>query len=407
MYQYPTLETTQDILSLISSRQIEILTESQTPDTINHFVKKNRNSDPFFIVNIAQIINKINLWRELLPKVRAHYAVKCNPDDTVIDVMNIMNMSFDCASKMELQKVLGSGTKPSNIIYANPCKSAEHIKYSATNNVSVMTFDSFHELYKIKNYHPGAKLVIRIKVDDSKSRCKFNCKFGVDVDEVGVLLKYAKFLNLNVIGVSFHVGSGCDDENVYDSSLLKCKKVYDIAKNINIILTMVDIGGGFPGDDDDKFGKMAGVINNSIKKYFAGIDVEFISEPGRFFVTSAYTLVTNIVNKKIVTNRDNLLKNIIYYLSEGVYGSFNNLIFDHAVLKLHSLRSTRNAIYNCTVFGPTCDSIDKIGSYKLPDMDLDEIIYIENMGAYTIAASSNFNGFPITSCKYIITHFVT
>ena len=64
-------------------------------------------------------------------------------------------------------------------------------------------------------YHPSAKLIIRIQTDDSKSRCKFNCKFGVRLDEVKDLLQQAKFMDLDIIGISFHVGSGCEDPNVF------------------------------------------------------------------------------------------------------------------------------------------------------------------------------------------------
>ena len=96
-------------------------------------------------------------------------------------------------------------------------------------------------------------------------------------------------------------------------------------------------------------------------------------------------------------------KHIVYYLSEGVYGSFNNTVFDHATIVLLPFNERNEKQYDCTVYGPTCDSIDKVSSNcKLPDLSIGEVIYIENMGAYTIAASSNFNGFMQTECKYII-----
>jgi ornithine decarboxylase len=268
-----------------------------------------------------------------------------------------------------------------------------------------MTFDSSHELYKIKLYHPSAKLIIRIQTDDSKSRCKFNCKFGVSLDQVNDLLHQAKFMDLDIVGVSFHVGSGCEDESVFKTAIGDCRKVYDMAKEKGFNFNIVDIGGGFPGDDDEKFNRMAIIINSSINEYFNNIDIKFMAEPGRFFVTSAYTLVTSVINKKIVKNSDdNNSKHIIYYLSESVYGSFNNIVFDHATLNLNPFNERNEKHYDCTIYGPTCDSIDKLnGNYKLPELSIGEVIYVENMGAYTIAASSNFNGFPPTTCKYIIT----
>lgn len=403
MDSYNTSEIIPELSSLISERKIEILNKSDQLDIINFFLEKHQSDQPFFIVNLSEIIKKINLWREKLPNIQPHYAIKCNPDDTVIKLMMSMDMSFDCASKNEISKVISTGCPPNKIIYANPCKMIEQIRYARANDVDLMTFDSSHELYKIKLYHPIAKLVLRIKVDDSKSRCKFNCKFGVGLDQVDELLQIAKFMELDVVGVSFHVGSGCEDPTVFKTAISDCRKVYDMAKEKGFNFSIVDIGGGFPGDSDEQFEVMSEIISSSCDEYFKDIDVKFIAEPGRFFVTSAYTLISSVINKKIVKNTEDNSKHIVYYLSESVYGSFNNTVFDHAKLKLQPFNERNEKQYECTIYGPTCDSIDRIMvNCKLPDLSIGEVIYVENMGAYTIAASSNFNGFPSTECKYII-----
>jgi ornithine decarboxylase len=399
---YTTSEIIPEISSLISSKKIQIIDKTDSLDIINHFLETHQSDQPFFIVNLKEVIKKINLWRENLPLVEPFYAVKCNPDDIIIRLMSSMGLGFDCASKNEIARVVSAGAVPEKIIFANPCKMTEQIKYARSNDIDMMTFDSSHELYKIKLYHPSAKLIIRIQTDDSKSRCKFNCKFGVSLDQVKDLLHQAKFMELDIVGVSFHVGSGCEDPNVYYSALQDCKKVYDMGKEYGFELKTVDIGGGFPGEDEETFIAMANVINRGITDIFNGIEINFIAEPGRYFVTSAYTLVTSVINKKVV-KEEKETKHIIYYLSESVYGSFNNTVFDHASITLLPFNERNEKQYDCTVYGPTCDSMDKIMEQcKLPDLSIGEVIYIENMGAYTIAASSNFNGFTQTECKYII-----
>jgi diaminopimelate decarboxylase len=399
---YTTSEIIPEISSLISSKKIQIIDKTDSLDIINHFLETHQSDQPFFIVNLKEVIKKINLWREKLPLVEPFYAVKCNPDDIIIRLMSSMDLGFDCASKNEIARVVSAGAVPEKIIFANPCKMTEQIKYARSNDIDMMTFDSSHELYKIKLYHPSAKLVIRIQTDDSKSRCRFNCKFGVSLDQVNDLLHQAKFMELDIIGVSFHVGSGCEDSNVYYTALQDCKKVYDMAKEYGFNLNTIDIGGGFPGDNDETFVEMANIINRGISDIFNGIEINFIAEPGRYFVTSAYTFVTSVINKKVV-KEEKETKHIIYYLSESVYGSFNNTVFDHAEIKLLPFNERNEKQYDCTVYGPTCDSMDKITEKcKLPDLSIGEVIYIENMGAYTIAASSNFNGFTQTECNYII-----
>lgn len=403
MEQYSTPEIIPEMSSLISSKKVEVLNKEDVLDIINHFLETHQSDQPFFIVNLSEVIKKINQWREHLPNVDAFYAIKCNPDEVIIKLMASMGMSFDCASKNEISKVISAGVEPTRIIYANPCKMVEQIKYARANDVDLMTFDSSHELYKIKLYHPSAKLIIRIQTDDSKSRCQFNCKFGVNLDQVPDLLQQAKYMDLDIAGVSFHVGSGCEDPTVFRTAIQDCRKVYDLAKEKGFEFETVDIGGGFPGDDEDKFIKMAEIISSSIEEFFKDTQVKFMAEPGRYFVTSAYTLVTSVINKKVVKNSEDNSKHIVYYLSESVYGSFNNTIFDHAKLQLMPFNERNEKQYDCTIYGPTCDSVDRISiSSQLPDLSIGEVIYVENMGAYTIAASSNFNGFPSTECKYII-----
>lgn len=405
-------EVIPELSSLISANKIEFINKMDIYDTINHYLEYQQSDQPLFIVNLSEIIRKINLWREHLPDIEPFYAVKCNPDDVVLKLMASMDLSFDCASKNEIAKVIACDVNPEKIIYANPCKMVEQIKYARANDVDLMTFDSFHELYKIKLYHSSAKLIIRIQTDDSKSRCKFNCKFGVALSEVTDLLQQAKLMELDVVGVSFHVGSGCEDETVYNTALKDCKFVFDKASELGFTMSIVDIGGGFPGDNDEQFIKMAEVINNARNEHF-GLETiyantRFIAEPGRYMVTSAYTLITSVINKKIVKNtecnKDNNIeenKHIIYYISESVYGSFNNTVFDHAIPKLLPFNERNEKTYDCTVYGPTCDSMDKIQmGTQLPDLSIGEVIFIENMGAYTLAAASSFNGFTRTECKY-------
>lgn len=375
-------------------------TEKYSLKNVIKYFQKESNEEPFMICNIFDIWNKINVWEQNLPNVKPYYAMKCNPDETILKLMIFHGMGFDCASKNEINKILSLGGSSENIIFANPCKIPEHVEFAKKNNVVKMTFDSVTELYKIKKIYPDAQLLIRIQVDDSKSVLKFNSKFGVSMNDVDEILKEAKSINSNIVGVSFHVGSGCHDENVFYDALKDCKTVYNIAKKYGFQLNIVDIGGGFPGDNNEKFKKMSSIIETSIKEHFEDTkDVKFIAEPGRYMVASAFTLVTNVIHKKYFQNQ------IIYYLSEGVYGSFNNIISDKAKIKLLLLDENDNKKYKSIIYGPSCDSYDIIfKDCELPELEIDDTIYVENMGAYTVATSSTFNGFPIVKVFYYVSN---
>ena len=128
-------------------------------------------------------------------------AVKCNPDPVAIKYLASLGVGFDCASKTELQQVLNSGANANQIIYAQPTKQPSFLRYAAQNNISLMTFDSKEELYKINELYPKAKLVLRILVDDTHSAIPLGRKYGAPLKSIESLLQSAKELDLNVVGV--------------------------------------------------------------------------------------------------------------------------------------------------------------------------------------------------------------
>lgn len=159
-----------------------------------------------------------------------------------------------------------------------------------------MTFDNADELYKIARAHPGARCVIRVLTDDSKSLCAFGIKFGAPLVTVPGLLAKAKELNLDVVGVSFHVGSGCYDPSVYMDAIMRARAVFDMGKEAGYAFTLLDVGGGF---EDARFEHAATVLTQAIDRYFPDrCGIKIIAEPGRFYVSKAFRLAANIIARR-------------------------------------------------------------------------------------------------------------
>jgi len=396
-----------EIYNFISDKNIKTYdTNLDMLDIINQYLEKKKGEQSFILVDLGDVIRQFYKWTKHLPRVTPYYAIKCNPCPIIIDLLNKLGCCFDCASQQEILKTINLGINPKNIIFANPCKPVDFIKFSRSNDVDLLVIDSSYELYKIKLYHSEANLLVRIQTDDSKSLCKFNCKFGIEIDEVKAILELGKVLNLNIVGVSFHVGSGCKDANVYRTALTDCKRVFEIAETVGVQMNIIDIGGGFPGVDDTvvNFEMMAQVINESIDDLFEDQDIRFIAEPGRYFVTSSHTLVCSIINKKEKVNKETGEKLITYYVSDGVYKSFSNIIFDYAQPEFIPFNERNEKTYQSIIYGESCDSLDIISkSCELPSLAIGESIVIKNMGAYTIASSTEFNGFTKAELYYILT----
>lgn len=412
-----TEELISDISDFIKDHNIELVSKDyDIYDIVNLFLENNQSEDPFFIVNLGDIIRQYQKWTHYLPDITPYYAIKCNPDPVILKLLHKLGTSFDCASKNEIAKIIQLDIDSNKIIFANPCKMINQIKYARAHDIDLLVFDSEHELYKIKLYHSEADLVLRIKTDDQHSVCQFSCKFGVELQEVEELMKTAKSLSLNVVGVSFHVGSSCMNPKSFESAIQDSAAVFEIGKKYNFDMRLLDIGGGFLGEDTPnvKFANIAETINQAIETHFGGYDpdvLNVIAEPGRFFAQTSHTLVLSVINKKVKTNPETGEKSYIYYVNDGVYSSFFNIPMDHYVVTEQNLFpfNERNnpKKYPSTIFGPTCDSIDKITEkLMLPSLEIGEYIIASNLGAYTVATvpggSEVFNGFNKTQCKYII-----
>ncbi|KAG0316758.1 hypothetical protein BGZ99_006693 [Dissophora globulifera] len=375
----------------------------------------------FYVADLGEVYRQHLRWKALLPRIEPFFAMKCNPDPMVMRLLASLGAGFDCASKNEIQSVLEMGVDPSRIIYANPCKQNSFVKYANTNNVRMMTFDNAEELHKIRRFHPEAQLVLRILTDDSKSLCKLGLKFGAPLDTTRSLLATAQELGLDVIGVSFHVGSGCFDANAFGEAVIRARRVFDQAKDYGFDFKFLDVGGGYPSahvTEGITFEKVAAILGSTVDTLF-GPEVRVIAEPGRYYVGSAYTLATQVIARRTIhRDQDDAMESDspahMYYINDGMYGSFNCIMFDHQVCEPKVLLKDGAFTFQqplvqephgyASVWGPTCDSIDCISAKSsLPLMESGDWLYFDNMGAYTITAASQFNGFSKSEILYTTT----
>ncbi|XP_028994787.1 ornithine decarboxylase isoform X2 [Betta splendens] len=389
------------------------------PDTIEQKINESSQTDDrdaFYVCDLGDVTKKHQRWKRALPRVTPFYAVKCNDSWPILKTLASLGTGFDCASKTEIQLVQSLGVDPSRVIYANPCKQVSQIKYASAHGIQMMTFDSEVELMKVARYHENAKLVLRIATDDSKALCRLSVKFGAPLKSCRSLLERAKELGLDVIGVSFHVGSGCTDPETYTQAIADGRLVFDMGNELGFNMHLLDIGGGFPGSDNGqlKFEESTSVINLALDKYFPDeTDIKIIAEPGRYYVASAYTLVVNIIAKKVIMDEDlgsdddkeTIDKTLMYYVNDGVYGSFNCILYDHAECLpiLPKKPKPDELMYPCSIWGPTCDGLDRIiEQCYLPDLQVGDWLVFDNMGAYTVSASSTFNGFQRPDIHYVM-----
>jgi ornithine decarboxylase len=354
---------------------------------------------PIFVIDHEKIRQNYREFKEHLPGVQAYYAVKANPNPEIIKTLYDMGASFDVASMPEFMLVhenikdLPDKERQDfiwdKIIYANTIKPVETLE-ALDKYKPLVTYDNSEELKKIKKHAPQAGLVLRIRVPNTGSMVELSSKFGALPGEAVDLVEEAFNMDLVVEGISFHVGSQCTNFNNYIQALqLSSNIIKEVLSRLNKKLIILDIGGGFPVKYDEKvkaFKLLAKKLNTEIPRLFPA-DMHILSEPGRFMVADACTVVAKVVGKAVRDEKP------CYYINDGVYHTFSGQIFDHCNYPVRAFKEGEKRI--SAVFGPTCDALDTITlSADLPELEIHDLVYAENIGAYSHASSTFFNGFP-------------
>jgi ornithine decarboxylase len=353
---------------------------------------------PVVVIDHDVIRANYAAFKKHLPRVQGYYAVKANAEPAIVRTLYKAGASFDVASLPEFMLVYDNikhlPAKEQQdfiwdkIIYANPTKPKETLQ-ALDQYKPLVTYDNLTELRKIKQFAPHAGVVLRLRVPNTGSMVELSSKFGCDPGEAVDLVQAAFEMGLVVEGLSFHVGSQCTNFENFVQALNMADAVMRESKSRGHEIKILDIGGGFPAPYDKHvkpFGQLAAKINAEIERLFPA-DIQILAEPGRFLVATAATSVARIIGKAVRDGKT------CYYIDDSVYHTFSGIIFDHCQYHLKAFRKGKTEI--CAVFGQTCDGLDTISqSEELPTLEIDDLVYAENIGAYSNASATWFNGFP-------------
>jgi ornithine decarboxylase len=386
-----------------------------TDDGVHHISKARKellqelarkHGTPIFVIDHEKLRENYREFREYLPTVQVYFAVKANSNPEIVKTLFDLGSSFDVASMPEFMIVheyIKSMPKKERqdwiwdkIIYANTIKPIETLEALDKYN-PLVTFDNVEELKKLKAHAPHAGLVLRIRVPNTGSMVELSSKFGAHPGEAVDLIVTAFDMGLVVEGLSFHVGSQCTNfENYVVALQLSADIINEVETRTGRKIRILDIGGGFPvkyHPDVKDFRTLAKKLNTEIKRLFPK-DMQILAEPGRFLVANTAELVAKVVGKAVRDGKT------CYYINDGVYHTYSGQVFDHVNYPVLSFKEGEKHI--SAVFGPTCDAFDTITlSAELPELEIGDLVYSENIGAYSHASSTYFNGFPPAKVVHI------
>jgi ornithine decarboxylase len=329
------------------------------------------------------------------------YAVKSNPTEEVIENLAAAGVrGYDCASPFEIDLIRRLAPDAA-IHYNNPVRARHEIAHAVAREVKSYSVDSKSELAKLIEMVPaeGTEISVRFKLPVAGAAYNFGAKFGATAELATELLKTVADAGY-IPSLTFHPGTQCTDPAAWETYILTAA---DISREAGVTIARLNVGGGFPNH------RLNGLLP-ALEETFALIDRVslqafgadrplLICEPGRALCGDAFTLAARV---KAVRDETHV------FLNDGVYGALTELPLIGMIDRIEVLSPAGAKREGETVprivFGPTCDSVDRLpGDVPLPgDIAEGDFVVIHGMGAYSTVTNTRFNGFGELSVATVL-----
>ncbi|MGR3576655.1 MAG: type III PLP-dependent enzyme [Sagittula sp.] len=315
------------------------------------------------------------------------YAVKANPDPVVIEALSRAGLqAFDVASPEEMALVRDVDPK-ARLHYHNPVRSRAEVAAARDFGVVSWSVDRMSELDKLGDIE-GAEIAVRLKLPVAGAVYDFGTKFGAAPEKAVALLRAVKAKG-GVPSITFHPGTQCRDAQAWVAYIAASA---EIAAESGVTLHRLNVGGGFPAhrnDPEPDLEVIFDAIRDAVRVSFGEKAPALVCEPGRAMVAEAFELALQV---KAVCDG-------AVFLNDGIYGGLSEWrdLSPSQRLTAYSQDGKRRqgeTVAN-TVFGPTCDSLDRLSDQVALPEDLAEGDYLlfHACGAYSTALVTRFNGY--------------
>ena len=324
------------------------------------------------------------------------YAVKSNPDEAVIQNLLAAGIrGFDVASPFEID-LIGRMAPDAARHYHNPVRAGAEIAHGVAAGIRAWSVDSRSELEKLFAQVPvevageGVEISPRFKLPVLGAAYDFGSKFGATPELAAELLAEVARRGY-VPSLTFHPGTQCTDPIAWESYIRVARDICDMA---GVRARRLNVGGGFPShrvvgvepDLDSIFRE----IGETTTEMFGDDAPALVCEPGRGLCADAFALITRV--KGVRDGGD-------VFLNDGTYGALAELPIIGNIDRIEVFTADGTPrdgdAGGRVIFGPTCDSVDRLpGELALPaDIAEGDFVVFQGAGAYSTVTNTRFNGF--------------
>ncbi len=327
------------------------------------------------------------------------YAVKANAHPAVLSNLVAAGVSgFDVASPAEMAAVRAASASAA-LHYNNPVRSAVEVAAGISHGVASWSVDCHSELDKLRDVPKSCEIAVRFALPVAGAAYDFGSKFGATPDEAVDLLKRVSREGW-VPTLSFHPGTQCEDAAAWVEYIHAAR---DLVERSGVAVARLNVGGGFAAHRTGAAPDLEavfGAIETAVTAAFGQDAPQLICEPGRAMVSEAFTLSAGI--KGMRPDGDTV------FLNDGIYGGLVDIrdmglpervhvVADDGTWRMGEPKAR-------IVFGPTCDSLDRLpDGLPLPnDSEIGDFVLFPGLGAYSLAMTTVFNGYGVSEVVTVL-----
>ncbi len=356
---------------------------------------------PVYVYSKKTLVRHFKAFDEAFDGVdhRVCYSVKSNSNLSILKLFAGMGGGFDVVSGGELFRAMRAGADPADIVYSGVGKTAVEIRAAIETGIMMFGIESFQELEEIDRLAGELKLRapigLRINPDVDPQTHPYittglkSAKFGIDIKVARDGYKRAaEMANIEVVGVTCHIGSQLTTVSPFVDSIKKIKKLIGQLREDGHSIKYLNLGGGLGITYEEEEPPLPTEYADAVKSEADGIGVTLVFEPGRVIVGNAGILLT-----KVLYTKDTADKHFII-----VDGGMNDLIRPSLYDAYHEIKHV-NPPYSgsrvADVVGPICESGDFFAKDRdLPEFTSGDLMAVMSAGAYGFTMASNYNSRP-------------
>ena len=347
---------------------------------------------PFYIYSQASIEAAANSYLKNAGNTDLIcYSVKANSNINLLKILAQLGMGFDVVSVGELKRALKAGATANKIVFSGVGKSAADLAFAAEQKIYSINIESHQEIELLKNLPNNPRISLRINPDMAANTHpyietgKSDCKFGISEIEALEIAKTYSPKEINLVGISAHIGSQITDVSLFLELAEKLKNLATHLKNLGHKIDHLDVGGGLAIDYQLEKQYDPAQLVKDLKSSIT--DYDLLMEPGRSIVAQSGAVVTSVITKKTNGQRDFLVVDV------GMNDLMRPALYS-ARHVIEEVKNSDNASTEYEVVGPVCETADSFGAGHLLNSDAGDQLIIYSTGAYGSSMGSNYNSRP-------------